>query len=339
MAIKKKDFADEEIAIFDEAVIYKRGEYWQFRMWLNQEGKYARKSLRTTNRNTAIERGKDAYLEILSMQKMGKAYFSLTAKDGVKKYIENRQKDVDAGLIVAGRLGTIKTHLEHWLDFIGRDTKLKELDRTDCEDYFYHRTKKTKGDAKQITIQNEQSTINACIKFLFRNNLTHIDKFDFKKLSRIDRNNEAIRRSTFEQREFEALVRVLPIYCNKKQNKLDDSEWLTRQIIRHYILIAAKSGLRVGEQRQLRWSDVEIYNTVIADDGAYLPLATIKVRASTSKVRTSRELICKGGHYFNRLKKITKPKHSSDLIFSVDGKTELSKRTLLYCVFQSKAAT
>jgi hypothetical protein len=32
MAIKKKDFADEEIAIFDEAVIYKRGEYWQFRM-------------------------------------------------------------------------------------------------------------------------------------------------------------------------------------------------------------------------------------------------------------------------------------------------------------------
>ncbi len=69
MAIKKKDFADEEIAIFDEAFVYKRGEYWQFRMWLNKEGKYARKSLRTTNRTMAIERGKDAYLEILSIQK------------------------------------------------------------------------------------------------------------------------------------------------------------------------------------------------------------------------------------------------------------------------------
>ncbi len=237
---------------------------------------------------------------------------------------------MDAGLIVAGRLSTIKTHLEHWLDFIGRDTKLKEIERTDCEYYFHHRTKKTKGDTKQITIQNEQSTINACIKFLFRNNLTHIDKFDFSKLPRLDRNNEAIRRSTFEQHEFDALVRVLPSYCNKKQNKLDEREWLTRQVIRHYILVAARSGLRVGEQRQLRWSDLEIYKTIVAEDDSVLTLATIKVRAATSKVRMSRELICKGGNYFNRLKKITKPKAATDLIFSVDGKTELSKRTLLY---------
>ncbi len=35
MPLKKKQFGDEEIAIFDEAVIYKRGEYWHFRMWLN----------------------------------------------------------------------------------------------------------------------------------------------------------------------------------------------------------------------------------------------------------------------------------------------------------------
>jgi site-specific recombinase XerD len=330
MAIKKKSFADEEIAIFDDAVIYKRGEYWQFRMWLQKEGKYARQSLRTNNRSTAIEKGKEAYLEIFANQKMGKRYFSLTTKEGVKQYIENRQKDVDSKLIVVGRLGTIKTHLEHWLEFIGRDTKLKELAVTDCEDYFYHRTKKTKGNIKQITIQNEQSSINACIKFLFRNHLTHIDKFDFKKLPRLDRNNEALRRSTFEQREFESLVSVLPVYCNKKRNKLDEGEWLTRQIIRHYILIAARSGLRVGEQRQLRWCDVEVINTIVAEDGEYFPLATIKVRASTSKVRTSRQLMCKGGHYFNRLRKLLKPKAETDLIFSLDGKTELSKRALLY---------
>ena len=47
MALKKQHFAEGEIAIFDEACIYKRGEYWQFRMWLPKENKYARKSLRT----------------------------------------------------------------------------------------------------------------------------------------------------------------------------------------------------------------------------------------------------------------------------------------------------
>lgn len=329
MAIKKKDFADDEITIFDEAVIYKRGEYWQFRMWLAKENKYARKSLQTTNQATALDRAKKFFFEIKAAQELGKTYFSLTAKDGVKKYIESRQKDVNAGLIVAGRLGTIKTHLEHWLNFIGRDTKLKEIERTDCEDYFYYRTQQSRGNAKQITIQNEQSSINACIKFLFRNHLCHIDKFDFKKLPRLDRNNEAIRRSTFEQHEFDALVRILPSYCNKKQNRLDNSEWLTRQLIRHYILIAARSGLRVGEQRQLRWCDVELFRTV-TDNHDGLHLVAIKVRASTSKVRTSREVICKGGHYFKRWRKLIKPKYETDLIFSLDGKTELSKRTLLY---------
>jgi hypothetical protein len=42
MALKKQNFTDEEIAIYDDAVIYKRRNYWQFRMWLKSEGKYAR---------------------------------------------------------------------------------------------------------------------------------------------------------------------------------------------------------------------------------------------------------------------------------------------------------
>ena len=58
MALKKQQFAEGEIAIFDEAFIYKRGEYWQFRMWLPKENKYARKSLRTRSETTAIEKGK-----------------------------------------------------------------------------------------------------------------------------------------------------------------------------------------------------------------------------------------------------------------------------------------
>ena len=64
MALKKQQFAEGEIAIFDEACIYKRGEYWQFRMWLPKENKYARKSLRTRSEATAIEKGKAAYLGV-----------------------------------------------------------------------------------------------------------------------------------------------------------------------------------------------------------------------------------------------------------------------------------
>ena len=42
MALKKVNFKEDEEALFDNAVIYKRGEYWHMRMWLPKEHKYAR---------------------------------------------------------------------------------------------------------------------------------------------------------------------------------------------------------------------------------------------------------------------------------------------------------
>jgi hypothetical protein len=45
MALKKAEFNDDEVPIFEEALVYKRGEYWQMRMWLAKEHKYARFSL------------------------------------------------------------------------------------------------------------------------------------------------------------------------------------------------------------------------------------------------------------------------------------------------------
>jgi len=37
MPLKKHSFNDNEEPISEEAVIYKRGEYWQMRMWLVKE--------------------------------------------------------------------------------------------------------------------------------------------------------------------------------------------------------------------------------------------------------------------------------------------------------------
>lgn len=251
MALKKAKFSDDEIAIFDEAFIYKRGEYWQFRMWLNNEGKYFRRSLKTTNQSTAIQAAKNQYHQIKADSLSGKTQFSLTTKQGVDMYIKHREKDIATGVIVKERLGTIKTHLDHWLNFIKKDTKLKELQRTDCENYILSRTKtKKKLPASQSTIKNEQSTINAMMKYLFKYNETNIDGFDFRKLARIDTNDDAIRRSTFtveEAAEFEAATHK---YLAAVENKLDDDRNLIKFICCYYYLFAMQSGLRTGEQRQ-----------------------------------------------------------------------------------------
>jgi hypothetical protein len=125
-------------------------------MWLPKENKYARKSLFIRSEATAIEKGKAAYLEIYANLQQGKNYIFITTKEGVEKYLSFRMRDVDLGHIVKGRHTTIATHLHHFLGFIGKDTKLKELERTDCENYFLHRQKTTKGKVKQVTVQNEE---------------------------------------------------------------------------------------------------------------------------------------------------------------------------------------
>ena len=116
-------------------------------------------------------------------------------------------------------------------------------------------------------------------------------------------------------------------YC-AKHNKLDDAELRVRKIVQHYVLVAANSGLRVGEQRQLRWSDVQLERH--SANSTEQTLARIHVRAETSKVRTSRTFLCRNGQYFERLREIAKPKSEDELVFTIDGENQITQRTMLY---------
>ncbi len=276
-------------------------------MWLKNERKYARFSLKTRNRSTALDKAKSYYHELMANQLQGKSYFSITTKIGVERYLEQRWKDVEAGLIVKGRYSTIKTHLDHWLDFIKRDTKLKELERTDCENYFHARTKtKKKLTVSQVTIQNEQSTVNAMMNWLYKNKLTHIDGFEFKKLPRIDRGDEALRRPTFTDDEIKDIKFELWKYIGEIQNNIEDDGNLVRVIVGYYLLISIITGLRRGEQLQLRWQDIEWLERNVK--GENYSLVKIKVRGAISKVRKTRTFVVKDWEYFDNLFKLLQPK-------------------------------
>ena len=233
MALKKTEFKEDEEALFDNVVIYKRGEYWHMRMWLPKEHKYARFSLKTRNKVTAIDKAETHYLELKLLEKTGKTYFSKTAKMGVEMYLEERLKDVATKIIVKERFSVIRTQLNHWLSVIGKDTKLKELERTDCENYFYERTKTKKSvPISQSTVENEQSIINAMMKWLYKRGETYIDGFDFKKLKRVDRGAEENRRGSFEEREIEAIKVALADYIAEaeKDNPLLKKQYPTSDV-------------------------------------------------------------------------------------------------------------
>ena len=334
--IKKKTFGEDEVLIFDDAIIYQRDGLWQFRMWLPAERKYVRKTLNTRHRGTAIERGKDLYLQLYASQRQGKRYFSITAREGVARYVAYRQRDVEAGLIVKGRLVTIKAHLKHWVAFIGADTRLSELDRGSCEDYYHFRIGGAQSAAaRQTTIVNEQATINAMMLWLSRQGDARIDGFDFRKLPRLDRGDESIRRSTFEPAEVTAIRGATEAYCNRRLHGLDEDEWRQRSLACHYFMIAAVTGLRTGEQLQLRWSDLAWRQHRTRQHGD-VGLVEIRVRAETSKVRTTRRFFCRDDRLFLRWRGIVAPgadvvaSLGDGLVFSLDGVNVITKRALLY---------
>lgn len=299
------------------------GGFWQFRCFISSENKYVRKSLKTKDKETAIERAEREYLDIHSSIKSGKKLFGMRLSELVSEYIEYREKHVGSGVITEGRLGTIKSQLNHFLQYKGKNTKISELERKSIFEYQYFRKEKK---AQDITIRNEQSTINAMIKWGYENNLCDIPKFEFDKI----RIREVGRRDIFTSDEYHNLYMYLRSWSSKKRNK-DEKIRFEKLLIRDYILILANTFLRVGEARQLRWNDIismDHRNTKVDLDNN-ISLVYLKVRAETSKNRKNRDVITRGGKYFSRLKNRVKPSDLKDFVFSeVDGSLMFSKKKM-----------
>jgi hypothetical protein len=98
---QKKQFSEDEIPLFDNAVLYKRGEFWQMRMWLPNEHKYARFSQKTRSKSTAIDKAESHYYELKVMEKQGKSYFSITTKMGVEMFLNTKRKQLAHTLSLA----------------------------------------------------------------------------------------------------------------------------------------------------------------------------------------------------------------------------------------------
>ena len=82
--------------------------------------------------------------------------------------------------------------------------------------------RRQKEDVQQKTVHGEQATINGIMKWLYRQNETYVDGFDFKKLKRVDDAGESVRRQTLTSEEYNRSTRVMRKLSPNTQSELKD---------------------------------------------------------------------------------------------------------------------
>ena len=299
------------------------GDVWQFRMWVSEEKKYVRKTLKTRDLETAMRRAEELYLHLYSDIVSGRKLFGLSLADLIETYLKWREKDVAAGIITAGRLVTLSSQLKHVLEYKGTDIGLSELDRNSFYDYAQFR--RLNSDAQNVTIRNEQVTINHMMKFAYRNGYSQFERFEFAAINL----REEGRRDTFTLKEYDALIRYLGKWCSIREIE-DEHERRERLLMRDAILIASNTMLRVGELWQLRWGDILDYEDAVDEAGEKAVLVTLKVRAEIAKTRKSRVITTRGGEYFKRLHSRTVFRDKLDYVFCGESGRERFSRRKFY---------
>ena len=343
ITVKKKTYKENEIPIFDgEAVLYLVKETWYFRCWIKGEGKYARKSLRTKSREMAIERGKREFHQLQTDLNAGRKFFSIDVKQAVESYLDYRKNDViedtleargTQGGIVIGRYNTINTHLKHFLNYICKDTKVRDLREFDLERYVSFRRKKGISD---VTIRQEISTINSAMSYIY----DRLKQTDFRSFvipqslkhvtkSKNKADNQKIKRQTFTRDEWKAFYLAMRTYtagCPKRA--AEDINAKERLLVRNFCLFSANSGMRTGEQFNLAWKNVRIETQTV--NKKQREVAIVLVDYGTSKKRLeTREFWCRGGEYITRWEEIAQHNDADGYVFSVDGTKRFPKTNFM----------
>lgn len=296
-------------------------DVWQFRMWLTEEKKHYRKSLRTKVLKDALTIAEKLALELRVDVQTGKKVFGITVQELCDSYIANREKDIgDAdGQITLGTWKMLKYKLQNGCEMLGLDTKVSNIKQGELEDYRQRRTQEKSVGVQQIL--NEQSQLNAMWEFGYKqghSNFRHLDFKKFKRKSKIEK-----KRSTFTDEQYRKLYTYMRTWASDKECE-DKDELLKRKMVQDMILILANTGMRIGEARQLRWGHLSDEQTIVnKDTDKKTNLVYITIPALITKTRQERSFFSANREYFDRLRERQQFTNDTHLIFSMDGKKSL----------------
>ncbi|MBR1153851.1 site-specific integrase [Bradyrhizobium sp. JYMT SZCCT0428] len=238
--------------------IFRRSGIYYARLRTAASNSYITRSLKTSNEQTAIDLGRRLLFQIEHRADQGLPARSKLFSSVIDDYIRFRERDHAHGKTSAGMLRQIIRVSKFWQEYAGElaveaidDKVMREFIpwRRDYYAKFERLPKNAKRHPADRTIQFDMMIGKAIVRWGadqgLRGNRPAITATFTPKKKRV--------RPAFELSEFRLLWRVL---CRRINTARDKRTKRSRELLRHYVLIIANSGLRPGEINDLRVRDV-----------------------------------------------------------------------------------
>ncbi|MGO8754649.1 MAG: tyrosine-type recombinase/integrase [Gallionellaceae bacterium] len=298
---------------------------------------YVIRSLKTADLSTAITEAEDLFYELRAEQKQGldvKLAGNLRFKDLWKRFYDIHQ----AGLSIYRQRLHTSFAKNYFIPFLG-EHRVADMPDAFVEKYwdwrinFYNptrreaegRTDPIPANAARTPSQKTLDMEAGMLRQIFRwgKRVGCVKREPWIKAAKVSHAKGVVRRPTFSETEWKRVYEYLRDWVKesmvtspgKNGGKLNRGgpnalHRFQREMLRHYLLFLANSGLRPNEARQLLWRDIREEED---EDGT--PALVIEV-APTTKTG-SRTVVCREGtgHYLERLKKISKHTEPDDHIF------------------------
>lgn len=304
------------------------GGYWQFSMWVTSNKNYYRKSLKTRNKQNAKTLGIEEYFKIRHKLEAGETLSKITARRAADEYLSHQQDRVRStgqhqGGITRGRYETIRAIINvHLIPFVGAKTRVDEIKGSAFATYYADRWKLTPA-VRKSTLSNERSVISNYFGWMA--NKGYVSDRVKLEFGRLPQNTQKYlgsdeRRDAFNAEEWRKIYTHLRYWSKRSE---DDRDLYYRQLIRDFILIAANSGLRVGELRKLKWRMIDLKK-----NGGESKTARIEVPPDTKT--GARVAIAEASSFFTRIKTYSPHTKANDYVFAEPDTGEPLKKKPLY---------
>lgn len=314
--IDSHKFQQEQINLYHGDVkLFRRqgGGVWQVKIWIKEEQKYLRKSLRTRDEDLARRFAEDEYISVKASRITGQKIFKVALHTIIDEWLVEQRKTVGIPKTL-GRYQAIVSQT-NWLKKFIKDPnyKIEDIQPSLFVDYYGWRKSK-RSEVVNSTLVNEKATINAIFKFAIRKGyLSVIFQAEFPPLLKSSNKREAL---TVE--EYRKIYRYM-----RTKEFLDERDTLkVRHFIRDFTMLLANTGLRFGEARRLKWKHCK----VVRGKDEKKKLSEISLSAEMTKNRKARVVQGMRGDVLERIKSYSNYTKPNDFVF-VDNNSgnELSR--------------